>query len=215
MTQNIDKARVLNHKSQQQKDSLRAYFAQKRKLLNRIDVRAAELCADELYRAVAEKRIPEFEAVASYVPINSEMPLNFLALQELIKLPVYLPSIQSVTDDEHELSWFEAKKEVELLRTTRGTLEPKNIRLFSFADRKETNWLVLVPALAVALAENSEVYRLGYGGGYYDRFLSKHNSNLHSVAVAYSGCCVSHLPRDPWDALLNGVLTEKNYFQSL
>lgn len=62
--------------------------------------------------------------------------------------------------------------------------------------------LVLIPALAC----DRRGYRLGYGGGYYDRFLDIHP--LQSLGVCFGEFRVDVLPEDPWDRRLDGVVTE-------
>ena len=63
--------------------------------------------------------------------------------------------------------------------------------------------LVLVPLLSF----DAHGYRLGYGGGYYDRSLAL-LKNSHAVGIAYAGQEVEHLPREDHDHPLDAVLTE-------
>ncbi|WP_395145961.1 5-formyltetrahydrofolate cyclo-ligase [Armatimonas sp.] len=53
--------------------------------------------------------------------------------------------------------------------------------------------LVLVPALVLDRRGN----RLGYGGGYYDRFLPRLRPDCRTIGVA--PFLVDELPTDPWD----------------
>ncbi|NJK62098.1 MAG: 5-formyltetrahydrofolate cyclo-ligase [Synechococcaceae cyanobacterium SM2_3_1] len=64
--------------------------------------------------------------------------------------------------------------------------------------------LVLVPALAC----DRWGARLGYGGGFYDRFLSVYQG---VTMAAVPGVCWSTtpLPRDPWDKDVHTVVTEE------
>ncbi len=64
--------------------------------------------------------------------------------------------------------------------------------------------LVLVPALAC----DRWGARLGYGGGFYDRFLSVYQG---ATMAAVPSVCWSPtpLPRDPWDRDVNTVVTEE------
>ncbi len=64
----------------------------------------------------------------------------------------------------------------------------------------------IVPGVAFA-AGGGGVIRLGRGGGYYDRLLPL----LHcpKFGVAYSFRLLESLPSDPWDAPLDGVVTER------
>lgn len=63
--------------------------------------------------------------------------------------------------------------------------------------------LVCVPALAVDPAGN----RLGYGGGFYDRFL-QHNPQTTAVAIVFQEFFVPQVPNDPWDRRVSHVCTE-------
>ena len=64
--------------------------------------------------------------------------------------------------------------------------------------------LILVPLLAY----DDRGYRLGYGGGYYDRTLA-HFPKARAIGIAYYGQRMDVLPHDAHDLKLDGVLTEK------
>lgn len=67
--------------------------------------------------------------------------------------------------------------------------------------------IVLVPLLAF----DTDGYRLGYGGGYYDRSLRalRQTGNVTAIGLAYDGQQVTHLPRDATDERLDWIVTEK------
>lgn len=62
--------------------------------------------------------------------------------------------------------------------------------------------LAIIPALAID-ADNK---RLGYGGGFYDRFLNKHK-NIKSVVLIPKELTVKKLPDEPWDCKVDFVVT--------
>jgi 5-formyltetrahydrofolate cyclo-ligase len=64
--------------------------------------------------------------------------------------------------------------------------------------------LVIVPAL---LCDKKHV-RLGYGGGYYDRFLSNLPLSTATLIALPSILVVAELPRDSWDVPVKYVVTE-------
>jgi 5-formyltetrahydrofolate cyclo-ligase len=69
--------------------------------------------------------------------------------------------------------------------------------------------LLLVPLLAFDRAG----YRLGWGGGFYDRTLAElRNSGtpVTAVGVGYAAQEVDAVPRDHYDARLDWVVTEEN-----
>jgi len=67
--------------------------------------------------------------------------------------------------------------------------------------------LLLVPLLAF----DDGLYRLGYGGGYYDRTLARlrRHGKVRAVGLAYSAQRVPSLPVGPWDQRLDMVVTEQ------
>lgn len=57
------------------------------------------------------------------------------------------------------------------------------------------------------LAFDSERYRLGMGGGYYDRYLPRLPGSVQAIGLAFDEQCVAKLPRGPFDAALSMVVT--------
>jgi 5-formyltetrahydrofolate cyclo-ligase len=66
--------------------------------------------------------------------------------------------------------------------------------------------LVLVPLVAF----DRHGYRLGYGGGYYDRYLAEHRPKrtLRAIGIAFAGQEVEELPREETDEPLDAVVTQ-------
>jgi 5-formyltetrahydrofolate cyclo-ligase len=74
--------------------------------------------------------------------------------------------------------------------------------------------LILVPAVAI----DSQGYRLGYGGGFYDRCLSHPAwSAKLTIGIVFDFALLPELPIEPWDRPLHGVCTESGlrWFRSL
>ena len=67
--------------------------------------------------------------------------------------------------------------------------------------------LVIVPGVAFDRCGN----RIGYKGGYYDRFLSKY-PNIKTIALAYDLQIVDHIPADAHDIPVLKVITESDCF---
>jgi 5-formyltetrahydrofolate cyclo-ligase len=65
--------------------------------------------------------------------------------------------------------------------------------------------LILVPSVAC----DHQGYRLGYGGGYYDRLLSSPTwAKIPTIGIVFDFAYLSQLPIDNWDKPLQGVVTE-------
>lgn len=69
--------------------------------------------------------------------------------------------------------------------------------------------VIFVPALACSQRGD----RLGYGAGFYDRFLATLEHQVITVGIIFECCFVPELPRDPWDIPLDFVCTEKQLYR--
>lgn len=55
--------------------------------------------------------------------------------------------------------------------------------------------------------------RLGYGGGYYDRFLPRLRPGVPKIAVAYEVQVLPETPREPHDCVLTALVTEQGVWR--
>ena len=62
------------------------------------------------------------------------------------------------------------------------------------------------------LAFNKDKFRLGYGGGYYDRFLRKHPETL-AVAYCFDFQLVREVPCEPHDKRADWIVTDKRIIE--
>lgn len=70
--------------------------------------------------------------------------------------------------------------------------------------------LIIVPAVAC----DRNGYRLGYGGGYYDRLLASPAwSAIPTIGIVFAQNLFDQLPTEPWDQPLQAVCTEKGIIQ--
>ena len=69
--------------------------------------------------------------------------------------------------------------------------------------------IFLVPLVAY----DEKLFRIGYGGGYYDRYLKKIKKvkKIITIGIAYSFQKVKNIPINNHDIRLDFVITEKNY----
>ncbi|MBA3553078.1 MAG: 5-formyltetrahydrofolate cyclo-ligase [Actinobacteria bacterium] len=64
---------------------------------------------------------------------------------------------------------------------------------------------VIVPGLAF----DRSGFRLGYGGGHYDRFLRRLPDRSHRVGIAFHPQVIERVPRGPGDERLHLVVTDR------
>lgn len=86
----------------------------------------------------------------------------------------------------------------ELVGGAYGILVPKMYRPVPIADVH----VVVVPALAVDRNGN----RLGFGAGFYDRFL--HDVQLPTIALAYDFQVINNVPKEKTDVPVSFIVTE-------
>jgi len=113
---------------------------------------------------------------------------------------VILPSVDSLNK---ELRLYEIKQLSELSAGYMGIPEP------AVAEERERDindvTLVIMPGAAFDPKGN----RLGYGGGYYDRLLSRLRRRIPLVALAYEEQLVDSLPTGPHDIRVHMIVTDQ------
>lgn len=74
----------------------------------------------------------------------------------------------------------------------------------------EGDWLEPHFMIAPLIAFDANCWRLGYGGGFYDRTLERLRAKRRTLAIgfAYAAQQIDAVPRDPTDQRLDGVVTE-------
>ena len=66
--------------------------------------------------------------------------------------------------------------------------------------------LVVVPGVVF----DPSGYRIGYGGGYYDKFFHTIAKTVPKIAIGFSLQLVSHVPRESFDIPVDMIVTEKS-----
>lgn len=100
------------------------------------------------------------------------------------------------------LIWHHWQPADPLVKNPYGILEPHPTCLM--IEPAEVD-LILVPAVA----GDFQGYRLGYGGGFYDRLLSLPEwSKIPTIGIIFDFAYLSQLPVEPWDKPLQAICTE-------
>lgn len=103
------------------------------------------------------------------------------------------------------MSFLRWKKRDVLKVNQYGMLEP------AFFSESIVPDIMLVPLLAY----DSQKNRLGYGGGFYDKYLNKYfntHKDIITIGIAFSFQKHNKLPKNKYDVKLNYILTEKGLF---
>lgn len=101
-----------------------------------------------------------------------------------------------------DLVFYVLKDYSQLKKGCMGIMEP--------ASGEEACWedaLMIMPGVAF----DTQNHRIGYGGGYYDRYLAA-RPEIKKVAVAFDFQILNQVPAKPWDILPQLIVTETRIF---
>lgn len=146
----------------------------------------------------------EAESVLSYASFRSEAEtdrLNRQILNDGKKL--YLPKTYMA---EKCIRFYRCHDLKKLQKGYQGILEPTEKELFVPGEEKTTA-LMLMPGAAF----DNRGGRIGYGGGYYDRFLNKNGEFVHSVMLAFAGQRVPDVYGGKFDYVPDALCTEHGF----
>lgn len=167
------------------------------------------LTADEVYRLSKNiflklKENSFFKSAAHvmvYLDFKNEVKTDFvinhcLELGKKIYIPICIP-------ETHELCISRMTDLKELETGLYGIREPKTeyIRL---SESKLID-LVIVPGVSFDVSGN----RIGFGAGYYDRFMKRLRHDAVKAALAYSFQVTDAIPSDKYDIPMDYIITEK------
>ena len=179
-----------------QKTALRKHLLEKR------DAISAEL-RDILSKNIHQnlKHISSFinsQNIACYFPIGSEVD-TYAIMLDILKQNKCLLLPRVVNDN---LVFYNVPNLEKLEKGNFGIMEPKDS--CKKADRIDC---VLIPTVGVSKLG----IRLGYGKGYYDKFLS--STDAIKISLTYSKQIVKIIPSDSHDIKMNWVVTEDEYIK--
>lgn len=146
--------------------------------------------------------------IGIYFSTNDELNTNKI-IQEIFKLnkKCYLPVISDTENNNFDFYLY--SKDFNLMPNKYNILEPeKNLN-----NKIDINLLDIMFIPIVAF--NTYKDRLGMGGGFYDRVLSKldlKNKTTILVGIAFDFQLVENLPNDPWDIKLDLIITDKSIY---
>ena len=166
------------------------------KIRKKINNKNTNFSYSKAYKEI-RKYISKKKIIGGYYPVNHEINiLDFLNKLEIKGHKLSLPVIKK----NNEMDFYRWSKNDLLKLNDYGIPEPeKNKKVFPD--------ILLVPLVAF----DSRLYRIGYGGGYYDRYIEKYlnKKNLLKIGIAYSCQKINKVPVNNYDKKLDIIITEK------
>ena len=137
------------------------------------------------------------KTIGGYFPINYEIDdLDILRKFEKKNYRISLPVINKNFD----MDFFDYNFKEPLVINKYGIPEP-------ISKKKIYPDVLLIPIVAF----DNKLYRLGYGGGYYDRFIKKlsKKKKFLKIGLASSSQKINQVPTDKYDQKLDFIVTNK------
>ena len=147
---------------------------------------------------ILKKQKTKEKILGGYYPYNYEVsPMEILYNFEKKNYLISLPKIKK----NFKMDFFNWSTKDPLTINKYGIPEPISNKIV------HPN-IFLVPLVAY----DEKLYRIGYGGGYYDRYLKKIKKikKIITIGLAYSFQKVKNVPKNKNDIKLDFIITEKN-----
>ena len=162
----------------------------------------------------------EAEVILAYVSYRSEVDTMALIQQALADGKyLFAPKVSG-----NEMEFWQITAMEDLQEGYRGIREPKQSITFPDWIRESHKVMMLMPGVVF----DRQRHRIGYGGGFYDRYLNRmtggtddaermHNSvvgqvSLVTTALAYSCQIVEQIPHEQYDVKPDMLITERGIF---
>lgn len=147
----------------------------------------------------------EAERIMVYLPLEGEVNIKHLfgpaweAGKEL-----YVPVCEGQEPGVMQAALYK-KKSITTI-TKQKVMEPVFAR---YIDPEDLD-LLLIPGLAF----DKQGHRLGYGGGYYDRFFHRLNKKAVKIGITFDLQVFDEIPYETHDQFLDGLITESGFYST-
>jgi len=170
------------------------------KIREKNNIQNIKINVDKIINLFKEKKITK-KKIGGYFPVNFEVDdLELLKKLEKSKFKISLPVIKK----NFEMDFYKWSFSEPLIINKYGIPEPI-IKVMTYPD------ILLIPLVAT----KGKLNRLGYGGGYYDRFISKlsKKKKIIKIGLALSFQKINKVPVNKYDKRLDYIITNKCIFK--
>ena len=178
------------------KSDLRKKYKQLRKSIQNKTELDRLICINFLQSDLYKKA----DAVLCYSSLPDEISTDLIINQALVDGKIL--ALPVCTDNKGNMKFYIINSPSQLIAGSFSVMEPDTecCKPFSFSSFP----VCVVPALCF----DKKGYRIGYGKGYYDKFLKKFTSV--SVGLCYNTFIEDALPCDEFDEKVDFIITQSN-----
>ena len=156
-----------------------------------------KIASNKIHKKLRKSKIfRDAQKIGAYYPIGSEI-LTQDIMQEILSdgKELFLPKVKGKKMEFRKITDFSC-----LEKGNFEIMEPKD-------DCPVDNSLdlLLVPTVGIS----QEGVRLGYGYGFYDKFLSE--NEIETIALTHEKQVIKKIPKSDHDVIMNWILTEERF----
>ena len=179
------------------KKDIRSQYIKKRDALSQeeVNVKSDKI----LYQLFNMTEYKDAKYILLYADYHNEVATNKIfedARQRGKK--IYFPKVFG-----QEMEFYSVDSLEELRFGYKGIREPQENPIKRFFYKKQDTTIMIVPGVAFDM----KGYRVGYGKGYYDKYLSE-KKMISTFALAYAFQILEHVPSDAHDIKMDKNITE-------
>ena len=181
-----------------EKQELRLFYKSIRNSISKNDrLKYSEEIAEKVFSTDLYKSC---KVILTFVSINSEVETKFIIDRAFRDGKIV--AVPRTENKSMEFVKIDSINELEKGEYNIPTAPSSNKKIEDFSSA-----LCIVPCLSADLS----CHRLGYGGGYYDRFFAIH-PDVKSICICFDNCVALSLPKEEFDKAVDICITEKRMF---
>lgn len=174
------------------KEQLRKIMIKKRKtIINKKEL--STIIVDKLLSLDIYKKS---RVVAIYNSMKDEVDTSYLIKEAIKEKIILLPKVTG-----NKIVFIKINKGTEYLKSDFGVLEPIGDIYNDIID------LIIVPGLGF----DNKLNRLGFGMGYYDKFLSQ--EDIYKIGLCFDEQIVDSIPTESHDIKMDMIITKNRVYK--
>lgn len=181
------------------KNSLRKYEKSRRKNLSSIEKKRIDKIICE--NLLASDAFKQTEIIFAFSPLEIEIDITSVLEASLREKKLALPKCYSKNK---KMAFYLIKSLSELKISEYNILEPLEDKDNEIMPNENT--LIIVPGLV--FSKNGE--RVGFGAGYYDRYLAENKAK--TISICYEKSIVDRIETNIYDIRIDEIITEDNIY---
>jgi len=189
--QKFKKGTILNYKTKKE------YRENAKSLRLRLNM---PIISSKICSLIKKQAFYKFKNILIFYPFNNEVDLRNLANDRSKQW--YLPRVDLISKS---IVIHKYTSDNDLIKNKWGICEPP-------CNSEEVDINIIDVVMIPALMADKNGHRLGYGAGYYDKFLPKLRKECIKVVPIPEELFIDSLPADHWDIPFDVAVTQKSVY---